>query len=168
MDPGMKLRWVQPHWRHHRYELKDGANTVARVEQRGRWQPQFYILLDEEELAVRSRGVFRARTLMLRGEEEIACFDHSGADKNAVRFVTGRRFQWTRHGFWSATHTFVAPDNEVLMTFKSTHRWLRSEAIVTISPSTHKYPEMRTLLAFGWCLMLLAAQRTAAAAAGAG
>jgi hypothetical protein len=169
MDPGFQeLRWVQPHWRHHKYELKDGDQTLVRLEQRGRWQSQFYILLDEQELAVRSRGVFRARTLILHGEEEIARFDHTGADKNAVRFVNGRRFQWRRNGIWLATYSFVAPDNEVVMTFKNTHRWLRSEAVVTISPSTYKYPEMRTLLAFGWCLMLLAAQHTAAVAAGAG
>ena len=166
MDTSKELRWVQPHWKHRKYELKDGDQTVARLEYRGSWKTMTYIILDQEELMLRRRGVFRAAVLILRGEQEIARFEESGKNKKTLSFVTGRHFRWGRQGFWSSRYTFTAPDNAVLMTFKSVHRFLRSESVVQLhEPTSSRYPETRLLLAFGWYLMLASAQAAATAAA---
>jgi hypothetical protein len=50
------------------------------------------------------------------------------------------------------------------MKFKTVSRLARSEASVTLSPGSDKYPETRLLMAFGWYLMLAEAQAAAAAA----
>ena len=163
-----ELRWVQPHWNHRKYELKDGDVTIARLEHRGSWKPMVYIILDQEELAIRGRGALRPYIQILRGEQEIARYEQTGKNKNQITFITGRRFRWSRTGFWSSTYTFAAPDNDVLMTFKMVHRLVRSEASVSLSTGSEKYPEKRILTAFGMYLLLAAARAGMIAAAGSG
>ena len=163
-----QLQWVQPHWKHRKYELRDGEEVIARVEHRGSWKPRIFIILDQEELELRSRGAFRPETQIMRGDQPIANFVQHGASKNEITFMTGRRFRWTRKGIWSPTYTFSAPDNEVLMTFKNVNRFFRSEATVGLSPGSEKYPETRLLMAFGWYLMLASNKAATAATAGAG
>lgn len=162
--PMKQLRWVQPRWNQRHYELHDGETIVARLEYRGSWKETVLIALDTEELTVRKSGFWRTRYVLLRGDQEIAAWNGEGA-RNQLVFITGRRFAWKRQGFWSGAYSFIAPDNEVLMTFKSKARWLRSECLVTVAPATEKYPETRLLLAFGWFLMLAQAHAAAVAAA---
>ena len=152
-----ELRWVQPHWKHRKYELRDGESTIARLEQRGSWKPVVHIILDNEELTVRTRGALRPYIQILRGDLEIARYEQSGKSKNQITFMTGRRFRWARTGFWSSTYSFTAPDNDVLMTFKTVHRLFRSESIVGLSTGSQKYPELRILMAFGMYLLLASA-----------
>ncbi len=116
---------------------------------------------------MRSSGAWRPVVRILRGDQEIARYEHTGKNKNQIAFMTGRRFRWARTGFWSTTYSFSAPDNDVLMTFKGVHRLFRSEAVVSLSTGSEKYPEKRILLAFGMYL-LLAAARGAMTAASAG
>jgi hypothetical protein len=163
-----ELRWVQPHWNHRKYELRDGDSTIARLEHRGSWKPMVYIILDQEELTIRGHGGLRPYIQILRGDQEIARYEQTGKNKNHITFMTGRRFLWKRTGFWSATYDFKAPDNDVLMTFKTAPRLFRSEAIVTLSAGSEKYPEQRILMAFGMYLLHAAAQVGMMAVAGAG
>ena len=126
----------------------------------------YIITLDQEELVLRGRGALRPYTLILRGEQEIARYEHSGQNKNQITFMTGRRFRWKRQGFWSTTYSFTAPDNHVLMTLKTVHRFIRTEATVSLYTGSEKYPETRILMAFGMFLSLMAAKAAMAAAAG--
>jgi hypothetical protein len=158
------LRWVQPKWNRRHYELRDGERVLVRVEHRGSWRPAVYILLDGEELELRQRSAWRSTLLIMRGKQQVAVFEQSGPNRNQVRFVSGRQFRWKRNGFWSLNYDFVAPDNEVVASFKRVARLFRSEGVVTLSPSSYKYPEMRILLALGWYLLLASGQAAAAAA----
>jgi hypothetical protein len=158
-----QLRWVQPRWNKRQYELHDETTIIARLEYRGSFKESVSITLDSEELTVRKLGFWRTRYVILRGEQEIAAWNGEGA-RDQLLFMTGRRFAWKRKSLWSGAYSFIAPDNEVLMTFSSKARWLRSECLITVSPSTDRYPETRLLLAFGWFLMLAQASAATAAA----
>ena len=163
-----ELRWVQPHWKHRKHELRNGDSTIARLEYRGSWKPMVCIILDQEELTIRGRGGLRPYIQIFRGDQEIARFDQTGKNKNQITFITGRSFRWKRTGFWFATYDFIAPDNDVLMTFKTVTRLFRSEAVVSLTAGSEKYPENRILMAFGMYLLHAAAQAGMMAVAGAG
>jgi hypothetical protein len=159
-----ELRWVQPKWSRRNYELKAGEQTIARMEYRGKWRSTPFIILDDEELAIRSRNFWQSKFGVMRGEQEIALYQSGSLGKGDITFISGRRFSWRSKGAFSRIYAWVAPDNEEVMTFKSVSRFARSESIVTLSPSCDKYPETRILTAFGWFRMLAAAQAAAAAA----
>lgn len=160
-----ELRWVQPNWKQREYELRDGETTLARLKFRGTWKESVSIFLDSEELTISSSGFWRTYYTILRGEREIAVYNGEGGRKQLV-FMTGRRFSWKSKSVWSSAYSFVAEDNEVLMTFRDKARWLRAECLVELAPSSYKYPELRLLMAFGWFLKLKQAQAAAAGAAG--
>jgi hypothetical protein len=163
--PQRELRWVQPKWNRRCYELKEGEAVVAQLEFRT-WKSVPHIILDGgEELTIRSRNFWRTKTAIMRGaDQEIALYQRRTGGKNELTFVSGRTFIWKRNSIWSSSYTFIAADNEELMKFKTVSRLARSEASVTLSPGSDKYPETRLLMAFGWYLMLAEAQAAAAAA----
>jgi hypothetical protein len=159
-----EVRWVQPNWKQREYELRDGDATLARLQFRGTWKETVTIFLDSEELTIASSGFWRTRYTILRGDREIAVYNGEGGRKQLV-FMTGRRFSWKTRSVWSSAYSFVAEDNEVLMTFRNKGRWLRAECLVELAPSSYKYPELRLLMAFGWFLKLKQSQAAATAAA---
>ena len=158
-----QLRWIQPKWNRRHYELKDGEQTIARLEYRSWWKDEVFIILDQEELVVKGKGFFKSQYAILRGSQEIALYNGPDAKQQLV-FMTGRRFTWKRLNKWSSPYSFLAADNDVLMTFKSGSRFFRMESIVELADGSAKYPETRLLLAFGWYLTVSAAQHTAATA----
>ena len=160
-----ELRWVQPNWKQREYELREGETTLARLKLRGTWKESVSIFLDSEELTIGSSGFWRTRYAILRGDREIAVYNGEGGRKQLV-FMTGRRFSWKARSIWSSAYSFVAEDNEVLITFRNKGRWLRTECLVELAPSSYKYPELRLLTAFGWFLKLKQSQAAATAAAG--
>ena len=148
-----ELRWVQPDWKHRKYELRDGETTLARLEFRGKWKESAFIFLDAEQLAVESSGFWKTRYVIRLGEREVAVHNGPAAPKQ-LAFVNGRRFTWKRKSTWSSAYNFVADDNHVLMTFRSKSRWFRSECLIEVAAGADKYAETRLLLAFGWFLIL--------------
>ena len=157
ITPTRELRWVQPKWSRRCYELIDGDQVIAKLEYRT-WKSVPYITLDNEELVIRARNFWQSKLGVMRGEQEIALYQRGNWGKGEVTFISGRRFVWQRKSTWSTTYMFTAADNEELITFKTVARLARSEAKLTLSPSSEKYPEMRILMAFGWYLMMAAAK----------
>jgi hypothetical protein len=158
-----ELHWAQPKWTQRRYELKAGEQTIARFEYRGSWRPVAHAFITDQEITFRT-GFLKTDIVIMdeRSGAQIAVFKRSRPA--AVSFTNGRTFRWKRQGFWSPYWTFLAPDNEVLVTLKRRSAFLRQGATVTLSSSAFKYPEVRILVTLGWYLLLAAAAQAAAAA----
>jgi hypothetical protein len=156
------LRWRQLKWTQRRYELNAGAETIARLEYRGTWRPVAHAYIADHDLTFRS-SLFKQDVAIFDEitQQQIGAFERKR--KPIASFPSGRQFRWVRNGFWSPTWSFVAADNETVLTMKMKYEFFRSSCEVNLSANAYKYPEVRVLVVLGWYLMLAAAQSAAAA-----
>ena len=166
LEIGPEVQWRQPHWNKRFWELVDnGGKVIATLEHPSVWKRVYRVAFGDRILTFRSVGFWQSKIAVRDEATGVDVAEYRGVFGNALGFKTGRVFRWQRRGFWKSAYYFTAADNEDVLTFKRAPRAFRTGAIVIISPSAFKYPEVLVLLAFGFYLMIQAAQQAAAAAA---
>jgi hypothetical protein len=163
---GEELLWIQPAARRREHELRAGDDLVATLRfQRGS-------LADAEaegdHWTFKRQGFWQPRvTVRVPGSDaDVAVFRPRWAGGGTLDFADGGSVRLSSANFWQSEWVWQEND-QPLMLFKGRHGIVKAKGAVEIQPAAAGRPDTSLLVLLGWYLILLHADDTAAATAGA-
>jgi hypothetical protein len=163
---GEELLWIQPAARRREHELRAGDDVVATLRfQRGS-------LADAEaeghHWTFKRQGFWQPRvTVRVPGSDaDVAVFRPHWAGGGTLDFADGGSVRLSSANFWQSEWVWQEKD-QPLMLFKGRHGIVKAKGAVEILPGAAGRPDPPLLVLLGWYLILLHADDSAAATAGA-
>jgi len=161
-----ELLWTQPAALRREHELRAGDDVVATLKfQRGS-------LADAEAAGwhwtFKRQGFWNPRVTVrtVGSETDLAVFHPRWIGGGTLEFPDGRALRLSSANFWQSE--WVWQDNEKpLLRIKGRHGLIKANGAVEIQPEALSYPDLAMLVLLGWYLILLHAEDSAAASAGA-
>jgi hypothetical protein len=163
---GEELLWIQPAGRRREHELRAADDVVATLRfQRGS--------LAEAEAeghhwTFKRQGFWQPRvTVRAPGSDaDVAVFRPRWAGGGTLDFADGRSVRLSSANFWQSQWVWQEKDQPLIL-FKGRHGIVKAKGAVEIQPGAESRPDTPLLVLLGWYLILLHADDTAAATAGA-
>jgi hypothetical protein len=163
---GEELLWIQPAARRREHELRAGDDVLATLRfQRGS-------LADAEaeghHWTFKRQGFWQPRvTVRIPGSDaDVAVFRPRWAGGGMLDFADGASVRLSSANFWQSEWVWQEKD-QPLMLFKGRHGIVKAKGAVEIQSGAASRPDTPLLVLLGWYLILLHADDTAAATAGA-
>jgi len=177
-SPGMRkiedlkenaLRWIQPSSGRY-YELVGAGEVFATL----KWEGVFGSLAtgrSSDSNVTLKRAGFMLPYVTLRKTEynqEIGRMRMGFGGNGLLELGDGRRFSFSKTGFWNPEWAFYTEDGRRLCTFKMASTLTKRQADVLLDPDGRRLPNITVLLTLGWYVIILQAEEAAAAAGSAG
>jgi len=163
---GEELLWIQPAARRREHELRAGDDLVATLRfQRGS-------LADAEaeghHWTFKRQGFWQPRVTVRvpASDADVAVFRPRWAGGGTLEFADGRSVDMRSANFWQSEWVWQENDQPLIL-FKGRHGIVKASGAVETLPGSAGLPDTPLLVLLGWYLILLHADDTAAATAGA-
>ena len=163
---GEELLWIQPAARRRDHELHAGDDVVATLRfQRGSLADAE---AEGEHWTFKRQGFWQPRvTVRAPGSDaDLAVFRPRWAGGGTLEFADGRTAQLRSANFWQSEWVWQEKDQPLVL-FKGRHGFVKARGAVEIQTGAVAREDTPLLLLLGWYLILLHADDTAAASAGA-
>jgi hypothetical protein len=163
---GEELLWIQPAASRREHELRAGDDVVATLRfQRGSLADAE---ADGHHWTFKRQGFWQPRvTVRVSGSDaDVAVFRPHWAGGGTLDFGDGLSVGLGSANFWQSQWVWQEKD-QPLMLFKGRHGIVKAKGAVEIQPGAAGRPDTPLLVLLGWYLILLHADDTAAATAGA-
>jgi hypothetical protein len=160
------LQWVQPRLLDRHYELRRGDEPVATLSFRSAFGSLAIARADGRSWSFKRVGFWKPRaTVRVEGEPtDLATFAHdTWKGGGSLRLADGRVLRVTTN-MWQSKIEFLGPDEGALFQYE-TEGFFRQEAVLTVMPGLAEMPEMPWLLLFGWYLVVMLHEDSAATVA---
>ncbi|MBN2147307.1 MAG: hypothetical protein JW726_07955 [Anaerolineales bacterium] len=162
------LKWEQPSAFKSEYLLRSGEEVVASLKFRSAWGTHATAESADGCWTFKRMGFFQTRATVRAcdSEEDLAVFRHNTWSGGGTLILTdGREFPATTN-FWQTNLEFQDSSGEPLLVYKS-GGFFRFSADVEIFPSAVGMTELPWMVMFGWYLLLMMYNDSAAATAAA-
>jgi len=163
-----RLHWSQPRLLDQRYELRrgDGDEVVATLAFRSAFGSFATATSGDGAWTFKRVGFWRTRATVRAagGAEDLAVFEHNTWSGGGTLTLAGGREIRVTTNVWQSRIEFLAGDDEVLFRYL-TEGFVRQESTLEVGPPLARMPEMPWLLLFGWYLVVMMHQDSAATAA---
>lgn len=161
-----QLQWVQPRLLDRYYELRCGDESVATLSFRSAFGSLAVARADGVTWTFKRVGFWKpAATVRVEGEPtDLATFAHdTWKGGGSLRLADGRALRVTTN-MWQSKIEFLGPDDGALFRYE-TEGFIRREAALKVMPGLARMPEMPWLLLFGWYLVVMLHENSAASVA---
>jgi hypothetical protein len=161
-----ELLWIQPAAMRREHELRAGEDIVATLRfQRGSLADAE---ADSHHWTFKRHGFWQPRiTIRVAGSDaDIAVFRPHWAGGGTLELIDGPTVRLSSANFWQSEWVWKEKDQPLIL-FKGRHGIVKAKGAVEIQPGAAGRPETPLLILVGWYLILLHADDTAAATAGA-
>ena len=159
------LRWVQPRVFDRAFELRHLDEIVATLSFRSAFGSFATAASAGGSWTFKRVGFWQPRATVRAegGTDDLAVFEHNTwSGGGTLALADGRPIRVTTN-FWQSKIEFLSADDDVLFRYL-TEGFLRQESQLEILPSLERMPEMPWLLLFGWYLVVMMHQDSAATA----
>jgi hypothetical protein len=160
------LRWIQPRVLGRDWELRHGDELVATLGLRSAFG-SFATAASADGAWTFKRVGFWQRRATVRvegGTDDLAVFEHDTWTSGGTLALAGGRSCRVTTNLWQSKIEFLAEGDAVLFRYL-TEGFLRQESQLEVTASLDRMPEMPWLILFGWYLVVMMHQDTAATAA---
>lgn len=160
------LRWVQPRVFDRAYELRHGDERVATVAFRSAFGSFAAAASADGSWTFKRVGFWQRRaTVRVEGAtDDLAVFEHDTWNCGGTLTLAGGPPLRVTTNLWQSKIEFLAADDAVLFRYL-TEGFLRQESQLEVMPPLERMPEMPWLVLFGWYLVVMMHQDSAATAA---
>ena len=160
------LRWVQPHVFDRAYELRHGDELIATLAFRSAFGSFAAAASADGSWTFKRVGFWQARATVRveGGTDNLAVFEHDTWSGGGTLTLAGGRPIRVTTNFWQSKIEFLTDDDAVLFRYL-TEGFLRQESQLEVMPPLLRMPEMPWLILFGWYLVVMMHQDSAATAA---
>jgi len=164
---GSALKWVQPSSGRY-YELAGSGGVYATL----RWEGIFGSLATGRtrgDSYTFKRGGFLLPYVTVRKapyDQDIGRMRMGFGGGGDLEMADGRRFAFTKTGFWSPEWSFHSENGNKICTYKMASTFLKRQADVLLELDPKRAPNIEMLLILGWYVIILQADEAAAAASG--
>ena len=158
------LKWVQPSMKME-YELLTGETLAATLKFRSMWGTLAFVNSGDGDWTFKRIGFWQPRaTVRVEGRtDDLAVFEHHTWSGGGTLTLAGWRPVRVTTNVWHSKIEFLSADDDVLFRYL-TEGFLRQESQVEVMPSLGRMPERLWLLLFGWYLVVMMHEDTAATA----
>jgi len=158
-------RWVQPRVLERAWEFQQGDDRVATLTFRSAFGSFATATSADGSWTFKRVGFWQTRATVRAegGTEDLAVFEHNTWSGGGTLTLAGGRPVRVTTNFWQSKIEFLSADDDVLFRYL-TEGFLRQESELEIMPSLVRMPEMPWLLLFGWYLVVMMHQDSAATA----
>jgi hypothetical protein len=160
------LHWIQPRVLDRDWELRCGDDVAATLVFRSAFG-SFATAASAEGVWTFKRVGFwqlRATVRAAGGAEDLAVFEHNTWSGGGTLTLAGGRPIHVTTNIWQSKIEFLTDDDAVLFRYL-TEGFLRRESQLEVMPPLLRMPEMPWLILFGWYLVVMMHQDSAATAA---
>lgn len=150
------------------FELRDADRSYATLERRKVFGSLAAAETSTGRFTFKRIGFLRTRVTIRRegAEDNFAVFEPRWTGEGRLSFADGRELQWEREGLWRATWRFDDARGVTLFWIR-TIGFTGSRGVTTLAPGFSRAADAALLIVFGWYLIQLMTQDTAASAAAA-
>lgn len=149
---GGTLRWEQRAWWREMHELAAGSEVVARLTQRGVFDPAMLAETSEDRWLLLPVGFWRTRFAIRHGDSETdeAMLHGRFFGGGTVRTRDGRDFDLKREGFLGTRWIMRDAAGGTVYTLEHPFFAFREKGEVRIDPAAERDPALIPLLLLGW------------------
>ena len=159
------LHWVQPRVFDRAFELRHLDEIVATLSFRSAFGSFATATSADGSWTFKRIGFWQPRaTVRVEGRtDDLAVFEHHTWSGGGTLTLAGGRPVRVTTNVWHSKIEFLSADDDVLFRYL-TEGFLRQESQVEVMPSLGRMPERLWLLLFGWYLVVMMHEDTAATA----
>jgi hypothetical protein len=160
------LHWVQPRVLGRDWELRCGGDVVATLAFRSAFGSFAAAASADGSWTFKRVGFWQTRATVRveGGTDDLAVFEHDTWSGGGTLTLAGGRPIRVTTNFWQSKIEFLTDDDAVLFRYL-TEGFLRQESQLEVMPPLLRMPEMPWLILFGWYLVVMMHQDSAATAA---
>jgi hypothetical protein len=161
-----KLHWVQPHVFDRAYDLRSGDETVATLRFRSAFGSLATGTSADGSWTFKRIGFCDTRATVRREDspDNLAVFEHRTWSAGGTLTMPVRRSIRVTTNFWQSKIEFLTDDDAVLFRYL-TEGFVRQESQLEVMPPLLRMPELPWLILFGWYLVVMMHDDSAATAA---
>lgn len=163
---GETMIWSQPRLFQHEYELHVGDRLVGSLRWGGAFRSIAIGELAGRQWTFRRSGFFCSQVTVCAADStaDSAVFRADWKGGGAAQFRGGRRYQWSRSGFWRSSNAFSSDTGEVLLTVSPRYRLMRFYARARVEPHAASGTDLDLLALLSGYLLVQAVDNGAVAA----
>ncbi len=169
---GAKLEWREPKATVRHYELRAGEALCGTLDFRSAWGTLATAEMAAGAWTFKRVGFLNPRVTVREAgsDHDLAVYQPRFWGDGQLALADGATFHWRSINFWSTQWAFTDVAGQPLVTFRSgvpdqkLKDIFRTQATVEIAPAATGDARLPLLVAFGWYLILLQHQDTAATA----
>lgn len=160
------LHWIQPRVLGRVWELRCGDDVVATLAFRSAFGSFAAAASADGSWTFKRVGFWQTRATVRveGGTDDLAVFEHDTWSRGGTLTLAGLRSLRVTTNLWQSKIEFLAEDETVLFRYL-TEGFLRQESQLEVTPSLERVPEMPWLILFGWYLVVMMHEDSAATAA---
>ena len=162
---GNALKWIKPAGGRY-YELVGAGDVYATL----KWEGVFGSLAtgrtSDLDFTFKRAGFMMPYVTVrkIAYDQEIGKMRMGFGGNGLLEFADGRRFSFTKTGFWNPEWAFCSDDGRRLCTFTMASTLTKRQADVLLDPDGRRLPNVIMLLILGWYVIILQAEEAATAA----
>lgn len=159
------LRWIQPRVLGRSWELRCGDEVAASLAFRSAFGSFATAVSADGSWTFKRVGFWQTRATVRveGGADDLAVFEHNTWSGGGTLTLSGGRPIRVTTNFWQSKIEFLAGDDAVLFRYL-TEGFVRQESQLEVMPPFLRMPELPWLMLFGWYLVVMMHEDSAATA----